>query len=133
MRHFLKFLSLIMLSTLLFSVCKPTSSSNNEIPQPKDFCEAIGKAYHFEIGKCPEPCDPKIMADLHDEAKGTALGNAVLNCMKENSSPDASCIEGLYTLLLEECETFTSYDSIEFSFCNYTVIYQYKGICKIGI
>ena len=119
------FLSIILILPFTFYCASP----NNGVVQEKDLCEAIGTAYKFSFGPCEEPCNPQILEAMHIEARGKALGDATINCLEANG-PDASCEDGEYTLLLEECETITTNDSIEFKFCNMTVIYEYKGKCK---
>jgi len=88
-------------------------------------CEATYTASDYTDGKCPDPCDPDIIKRLRKEAKKGARLKAIDNCM--SLDPDCICAGGTYTKVSEACTTLV--DST-ITFCQYKVIWKYKGTCK---
>ncbi|MHC4278392.1 MAG: hypothetical protein ACYSTI_13900 [Planctomycetota bacterium] len=86
-------------------------------------------------GKCPDPCDKKILDELEKEAKKAARRDAIKNCQEAADDPNCLCAGGVYNVRRRRCRTLPDdrpgHDPDKEFMCLYDVKVRYQnGTCK---
>ena len=82
-------------------------------------------------GKCPKPCNKKILDELEKEAEKGARLDAIEKCQDAANDPNCLCTGGVYVVSYRKCNIFPDarpgHDPTKEVMCVYSVKVRYKG------